>query len=90
MRDSWSTTHTNNYRAKGTNLYGNIINNLEYDAPLEVRYWGHPAELAIIHEVENGSTYTAEVYTDGSKIGDNIGAAVIIFCEWQVGKSTEV
>jgi hypothetical protein len=27
------------------------INNLEYDAPLEVRYWRHPAELAIIREV---------------------------------------
>jgi hypothetical protein len=51
------------------------INNLEYDAPLEVRYWRHPAE----QEVENGSTYTTEVYTDGSKIGDNIGAAGIIF-----------
>jgi ribonuclease HI len=29
--------------------------------------------------VENGSTYTTEVYTDGSKIGDNVGAAGIIF-----------
>jgi ribonuclease HI len=28
--------------------------------------------------VENGSTYTTEVYTDGSKIGDNVGAAGII------------
>jgi hypothetical protein len=55
------------------------INNLEYDAPLEVRYWQHPAERAIIHEVENGTMYTAEVYTDGSKIGDNLGAAGIIF-----------
>jgi len=30
-------------------------NNLEYDAPLEVRYWRHPAELAIVQEVENGT-----------------------------------
>ena len=29
--------------------------------------------------MENGSTYTTEVYTDGSKIGDNVGAAGIIF-----------
>jgi hypothetical protein len=55
------------------------INNLEYVAPLEVRYWRHPAELAIFHEVENGTVYTAEVYTDGRKIGDNIGPAGIIF-----------
>ena len=41
------------------------INNSEYDAP---------AELAIIHEVD-----ATEVYTDGSKIGDSIGAAGIIF-----------
>jgi hypothetical protein len=54
------------------------INNLEYDAPVEVRYWRHPAELAIIHEVENGTIYTTEVYTDGSEIGDNVEAAGII------------
>ena len=29
--------------------------------------------------MENGSTYTVEVYTDGSKIGDIVGAAGIIF-----------
>jgi ribonuclease HI len=52
------------------------INNMEYDAPLEVRYWRHPAELAIIHEVENGTRYTTEIYTDGT--GDNFGAAGII------------
>jgi hypothetical protein len=39
------------------------IENPEYDAPLEVRYWRHPAELPTIREVENGSTYTTEVYT---------------------------
>jgi hypothetical protein len=55
------------------------INNKEYDAPLEVRYWRHPAELVTIREVDNSSIYTTEVYTDGSKIGDNIGAAGIIF-----------
>jgi hypothetical protein len=55
------------------------INNPEYDAPLEVRYWRHPAELVIIHELENGTIYATEMYTDGSKIGDNVGAAGIIF-----------
>jgi ribonuclease HI len=60
------------------------INNLEYDAALEVRYWRHPAELATIQEVENGSTYTTEVYTDGSKIGDNVGATGIIFVNGKI------
>jgi hypothetical protein len=55
------------------------INKLEYDARFEVRCWRHPAELAIIHEVENGTRYKTTVYTDGSKIGDNVGAAEIIF-----------
>ena len=54
------------------------INNLEYDAPLEVRNWRHPAEQAKIREVENDTIYTTEVYTDGSKIGDNVGVAGII------------
>ena len=54
------------------------FNNLAYDTPLEVKYWRHPAELVTIHEVENNTTYTTEVYTDGSKIGDNVGAAGII------------
>ena len=55
------------------------INNVEYDARLAVKYWRHPAEIATVHEVENGTVYTAEVYTDGSKIGDSVGAAGIIF-----------
>ena len=38
----------------------------------------HPAELAIIHEVENGTIYTVAVYTDESKTGDNVGTAGII------------
>jgi len=46
---------------------------------LEVRNWRHPAEAAIVHEVENGTTYTVEVYTDGSKFGDSFGAAGVIF-----------
>ena len=53
--------------------------NKTYDAPMDVKYWRHPAELPTIREVENGTTYAAEVYTDGSKIGDNVGAAGIIF-----------
>jgi hypothetical protein len=61
MRDSWGTAYTNNDRAKGTKYMPTKINNLEYDAPLEVRYWRHPAELATFREVENGSTYTTEV-----------------------------
>jgi len=55
------------------------INNIEYDAPLEVRNWRHLAEIAIVHEMENGTMYTVEVYMDGSKIGDSVRAEGIIF-----------
>jgi len=54
------------------------INYLEYDAPLEVRKWRNPAELATVHEMENGCMCTAEVYTDGSKTGNNVRAAGIV------------
>ena len=46
---------------------------------MEVRYWRHPVELAIIHEVDHSTIYTTKVHTDGSKIGDSAGAAGIIF-----------
>jgi ribonuclease HI len=55
------------------------INNLEYDTPLEVRYWQHPAKLVIIHELDNSTIYTTEVYTDGSKFRDSLGTAGILF-----------
>ena len=55
------------------------VNNSDYDAPLEVRHWRHPAELVTIREAKNGTLYTTEVYTDGSKTGDKVGAAGVVF-----------
>jgi hypothetical protein len=66
------------------------IKNPEYDAPLEVRYWRHPAELPTIREVENGSSYTTEVYTDGSKNWSQNWSSRNYICERKVGTSTEV
>ena len=66
---------------KVQNYMATEINNSEYDEPLEARYLRHPAEIAIVHEVENGTMCTAEVYTDGGKIGDNVGTADIRTCE---------
>ena len=64
---------------KAQNYMATHINNLEYDTSLEVRYWQHPADIAIIHEVENGTIYTTKVCTCGSKTEENFGAAGIIF-----------
>ena len=54
-----------------------------------MRYWRHPAEMAIILEMENGTTYATKVFTDGSKIGDNVGAAVIIFLKGKLAHQLE-
>jgi hypothetical protein len=58
-------------------MWQQTFNGLEYDAPLEIRYWRHPAQLAIISKVEYGTIYTSSVYPDGSKIRDKFEAAVI-------------
>lgn len=55
------------------------VHNGKYDAPLELTFWRHPSEIPEIREVENGIKYTIEAYTDGSKSGDNVGAAGIIY-----------
>ena len=55
------------------------VDNLQYDAPMEIKFWRHPAEVVIIQEVENNIRYPMEVYTDGSKTENNVGAAGIIF-----------
>ena len=65
-------------------------NNLEYDAPLEIMNWRHPAEIATVHEVQNGTTYTVVVYTDGSKIGGSVGAEVVIFVNGKLVQQTKV
>ena len=58
---------------KVQNYIATKINNVDYDGPLELRYWQHPAEIATVHEVEYSTMYTVEMYADGSKIGDNVG-----------------
>ena len=58
-------------------IYEATHNNIEYDAPLEVKYWPHPSDIPptgapteIPHNVIN-------IFTDGSKIGGKVGAATV-------------
>ena len=53
-------------------------NNIEYDAPLEVRYWPHPAEIPLIREPTEIPHNVINIFTDSSKIGGNVGAAAVI------------
>jgi hypothetical protein len=49
-----------------------------YDAPLEVRYLPHPPETPLIRALTNISLDVINIFTDGSKIGRNLGAAAVI------------
>ena len=63
-------THTH------THIYGYI-----WDKPLPATEWPHPALRADIMETTDLITYATEIFTDGSKIGDKVGAGVAIFSE---------
>ena len=53
-------------------------NNTEYDAPLEVRHWPHPAEMPLITAPTEIPHNVINISTDGSKIGGNVGVAAVI------------
>jgi hypothetical protein len=59
-------------------------NNIEYDAPLEVRYWPHPAEIALIREHTEIPHNAINIFTDGIKIGGKVGAAAVIIKEEKI------
>jgi len=58
--------------------YKTIYNNTEYDAPLEVRYWPHPAEIQPIRAPTEIRHNVINIFTGGSKIGGKVGAAAVI------------
>ena len=53
-------------------------NNIECDAPLQVRYWPHPAEIPLIRAATEIPHDVINIFTDGSKIGGKEGAAAVI------------
>jgi len=53
-------------------------NNIEYDAPLEVRYWPHSVEMPLIGAPTEVPHNVINIFTDGSKIGGKFGAAAVI------------
>jgi len=53
-------------------------NNIEYDAPLEVRFWPHPVEITLIREPTGIPHNVINIFTDSSKIGGKVGAAAVI------------
>jgi len=53
-------------------------NNIEYDAPLEVRYWPHPLEIPLIRAPTEIPNNVINILTDRRKIGGKAGAAAVI------------
>ena len=53
-------------------------NNIEFDAPMEVRYWSHPAEIPLVRGPTEIQHNVIHIFTDGSKIGGKVGAAAVI------------
>jgi len=53
----------------------------EWDKPLPAMEWPHPALQADIMETTDLITYPTKTFTDGSKIGDKVGAGVAIYTE---------
>ena len=59
-------------------IYKATQNNIEYDAPLEVRYWPHPPEIPLIRAPTEIQHNVINIFTDGIKIGGKAGAAAVI------------
>ena len=53
-------------------------NNIEYDAPLKLRHWPHPAEIPLIRAPTDIPLNVINIFTDGSKIGGKVEAAAVI------------
>jgi hypothetical protein len=51
----------------------------KWDKPLPAEEWPHPARRADIMETTELITYPTEIFTDGSKFGEEVGAGVAIY-----------
>jgi hypothetical protein len=75
------------YRMAGVPPIGNVIEEkarlyktkhnaerfeYECETPLPVKEWPHPARRLNIMKIRDSTPYSTEIYTEGSKIGDNV------------------
>ena len=71
-------THTHTHTHARTHARAATHNNIENDAPLEVRYWPHPVEIPLMRKPTEIPHNVINIFTDGSKIGGKVGAAAVI------------
>jgi ribonuclease HI len=63
-------------------IYHNTRGNTQiglYDTPKLSSKWNHPADAIELKEKCEGSEYTIEIYTDGSKSSSGVGSGIAIF-----------
>jgi vacuolar-type H+-ATPase subunit I/STV1 len=71
---------------EATNIYRTTHNSQDYDKPIEVSYWPHPAEIVNIKESDKEQEYPIEVHTDGSKSDKGVGCGAVIFRNGEIIK----
>jgi hypothetical protein len=54
------------------------VGKYEWDKPLPPEEWSHPAWRTAILKTTDLISYHTEIFTDGSKIGDKVGAGVAV------------
>ena len=67
-------------------IHGRDNCGIEYDVPLPLNEWPHPAKQVTIIEAKENKIYPLEIYTDGSKDTNLVGAGVAIYQHKQVIK----
>ncbi|KAF2888135.1 hypothetical protein ILUMI_18038 [Ignelater luminosus] len=61
------------------------INIKRYGAPINLKFWLHPAEIPSIKENDNSNTeYKGQIYTDGSKDESNVRCAVVSYINGEI------
>ena len=60
-------------------IYKSTHGGCDYDQQLEPSEWLHPAERVLIKETQENTDYNIKIFTDGSKTGEKVGAAAVIF-----------
>ena len=65
-----------------------IINGEEIEIDNEKHYkeWRHPAEFPAIEDVDPAKDYTVQIYTDGSKSTDGVGAGIAVLINGNISQ----
>ena len=60
-------------------IRGTTKEGILFDSDMRVKYWHHQAETITFLTEDNGETSTIQIFTDGSKSDQGVGAGIVIF-----------